>query len=81
MLATLGYHLRTDFKNIECILDDDKNKDEITYKNVDVRVRHTEKVNPEPNSSYLITSLENIRPIFSRIATLNPRRVISPIIS
>ena len=27
MLATLGYHLNTDFSNLECVLDDDPSKD------------------------------------------------------
>jgi hypothetical protein len=81
MLATLGYHLRTDFSQLTCILDDDESRDGATYENLPVTVRHTAKVAPAPNSSYLITSLENIRPIYRRILELTPRRILVPAIS
>jgi hypothetical protein len=80
MLATLGYHLRTDFKTLECVLDDDPARDGTTYENVPVTVRHTAKAAPPPNSSYLITSLENIRPIYRRLLELSPRRILVPLI-
>jgi hypothetical protein len=81
MLATLGYHLKTDFSALTCILDDDPSKDGATYENVPVTVRHTAKVAPAPNASYLITSLENVRPIYRRIQELLPRRIVTPLIS
>lgn len=81
MLATLGYHLKTNFLELECILDDDPDKDGLTYENVPVTVRHTGKMAPPPNSSYLITSLENVRPIYRRIQELTPRRIVIPLIS
>src|SRR5450756_855107 len=81
MLATLGYHLGTDFSTLECVLDDDVSRDGSTYENVPVIVRHTAKVAPAPNSSYLITSLENLRPIYRRILELTPRRILVPLIS
>ena len=81
MLATLGYHLKTDFSALECVLDDDASRDGATYENVPVTVRHNAKVAPAPNSSYLITSLENIRPIYRNILDLKPRRILIPLIS
>lgn len=81
MLATLGYHLKTDFSALACILDDDPAKEGTTYENVPVTVRHTAKLAPAPNSSYLITSLENVRPIYRRIQELMPRRIVVPLIS
>jgi hypothetical protein len=81
MLATLGYHLQTDFSQLVCVLDDDVARDGATYENIPVTVRHTAKVAPAPNSSYLITSLENIRPICRRILDLTPRRILAPPIS
>jgi len=80
MLSTLGYHLKTDFSALECILDDDPTRDGATYENVPVTVRHTAKVAPAANSSYLITSLENLRPIYRRILELAPRRILVPAI-
>jgi hypothetical protein len=81
MLATLGYHLQTDFSQLTCVLDDDVARNGATYENIPVTVRHTAKVAPAPNSSYLITSLENIRPIFRRILELMPRRILVPPVS
>jgi len=78
MLATVGYHLQTDFSHLTCVLDDDVARDGTTYENLPVTVRHTAKVCPAPNSSYLITSLENIRPIYRRILELTPRRILVP---
>jgi len=78
MLATFGYHLQTDFSHLTCVLDDDVARDGTTYENLPVTVRHTAKVCPAPNSSYLITSLENIRPIYRRILDLAPRRILVP---
>lgn len=81
MLATLAYHLRTDFSYLECILDDDPAKEGMTYENVPVKVLHTPAVAPPANASYLITSLENVRPIQRRIHELNPRRIFAPTIT
>lgn len=81
MLATLGYHLETDFSQLTCVLDDDLARDGATYQNVPVTVRHTAKVAPPPNSCYLITSLENIRPIYRRILELMPRRILTPFLT
>ena len=81
MLATLGYHLQTDFSQLTCVLDDDVARDGATYENIPVTVRHTAKVAPAPNGSYLITSLENIRPIYRRILELSPRRILMPLVS
>jgi len=78
MLATFGYHLQTDFSQLTCVLDDDVARDGATYENIPVTVRHTAKVGPAANSSYLITSLENIRSIYRRILELTPRRILVP---
>jgi hypothetical protein len=81
MLATYAYHLDTDFSNLVCILDDDPSKDGMTYENIPAIVRYTEKANPPVDGSYIITSLENIRPIYQRIQVLRPRRVLLPCLS
>jgi hypothetical protein len=81
MLATLGYHLRTDFSRLAAVLDDDPAKDGLTYENVPVTVRHTAMVAPPPDSSYVVTSLENVRPIYRRLLDLRPRRILVPLVS
>lgn len=82
MLATLGYHLQTDFSQLVCILDDDEQKDGISYKNVPVHVQSSSLHPPEENAGYLITSLENVRGIYRNITSkYKPRRVFIPIVS
>ncbi len=81
MLATLGYHLGTNFSSLECILDDDPSRDGVTYENIPVTVRHTAKIALPTNSSFLITSLENTRPIYKRVLELSPRRVLIPLLT
>ena len=76
-----GYHLQIDFSSLECVLDDNVLLDGATYENLPVTVRHTAKVAPAPNSSYLITSLENIRPTYRRILDLSLRRILFPLIN
>jgi hypothetical protein len=78
MLATLDYHLGGRLQNLECILDDDPKKDGIEYKNVNVLVKSTQSFIPPEQSSFVITSLESIRPIYNRITQFNPRRIIVP---
>ena len=78
MLSTLGYHLKTDFSELEFIIDDDPSKDEMTYKNVPIKVKYSGDIDIPENSSFIVTSLENIRPIYKRILDLNPRRVLLP---
>ena len=78
MTATLAYHLKLDMSKLACILDDDPAKHNTGYENLDVLIRNTNIISPEPNMNYLITSLENIRPIYKRIISLNPKRVIIP---
>jgi hypothetical protein len=81
MLATLGYHLKTDFSNLECVLDDDPAKDGSTYVNVPVMVCSSEKAKVPDKSNFIVTSLENIRPIYRRILDFNPRRILMPLFS
>ena len=81
MLATMAYHLGTDLSELECVLDDDPAKNGTGYVNLPVEICQTAQVNPAPNSSYLITSLENLRPIYRRITELTPRRILMPLLS
>jgi len=81
MLATYAYHLKTDFSFMETILDDDPDKHGIGYINLPVKISHPSKVDIPDNSSYIITSLENIRPIYNRLQEFLPRRILAPFIS
>jgi hypothetical protein len=81
MMATLAYHLKTDFRELICVLDDDPQKEGIEYQNIPVKVRYNKSGSIPPDSNFIITSLENCRPIFKRITELNPQRILSPLIT
>src|SRR3990167_10904485 len=81
MLATLAYHLQTDFSELVCVLDDDQEKDNLGYQNVPVIVRYSNSLEISPNSNFIITSLENARPIFKRITEFSPRRILIPLVN
>ena len=81
MLATLNYHLHGRVESLGCVLDDDPAKDGIEYANVKVSVRATAAFSPPAESSFVITSLENIRPIFGRLQSLEPRRIVVPLLA
>ncbi len=81
MLATLDYHLDTDFSELECILDDDPGKDGMTYENVPVTVRHPDSIRVNAESSFVVTSPENVRVLESKIYSLDGRHCLSPILT
>jgi hypothetical protein len=81
MLATLGYHLKTDFSQLVCILDDDCNKNGMGYQNMNVKVKSPRKMEVQFDQNFIITSLENARIIYKRILEFKPKRIITPIIS
>ena len=78
LLATFGYHLKTDFAHFVSILDDDKSKHGSSYRNVDVKISHPELVKVPEQSNYLITSLESVRPIAKRVLDFTPKRIFVP---
>ncbi|OGV37075.1 MAG: hypothetical protein A2X48_04495 [Lentisphaerae bacterium GWF2_49_21] len=78
MLPILKYHLGEPFSLVKQIIDDDHNKIGLKYKNIDLDIVNPDKI--EYNSSdILLTALDNRRQIISRLASLNPRRIINPI--
>lgn len=59
MLPTLEYYLRDSFKKIKILFDDDIQKHNTGYKNINVKVKNPNKTKIEENSLFLITSMEN----------------------
>ncbi|MDX2187687.1 MAG: class I SAM-dependent methyltransferase [Opitutaceae bacterium] len=78
MLATYAYHLKSDLSQLDCILDDDPFKNGGGYENLPVKIALPSLRLPPPGASYLITSLENLRPIAKRIFDLVPARILVP---
>jgi hypothetical protein len=67
MLATYNYHLSGGCENLEAILDDDMEKNGLSYKNLDVPIIHPTLFDISKKSLMLITSLENQVTIRTRI--------------
>lgn len=80
MLPILGYHLKTDFSNFEAIFDDDPEKDGLGYINLPVTIQKPKNIN-FADISILLTAMDNRRPILKKLAQLQPKRIINPLIS
>ena len=79
MLPTLAYHMQSDLSFLECIWDDNPNRNGLTYPHLPVRI-HQPKPNLHlSNSTVMITALDSTRPIISRLNDLNPRYILKPL--
>jgi hypothetical protein len=84
MLPVLSYYLGNDFSSFECILDDDKSKEGLSYLNLPVDIRTPESVKDIRDSIVLVTAisaLTNTRRIVKRLNDLNPKQIIVPAVS
>ena len=76
MLPTLFYHLDNPVNNVKIILDDDKDKNNMEYKNIKVKVKFAQKYKVPQGSNFLITSLENKIRIKKRLNKFKPQIII-----
>ncbi|NKB42256.1 MAG: hypothetical protein GKR86_14695 [Ilumatobacter sp.] len=81
MLATLDYHLDGCISELEWIFDDDEARHQTSYCNVDVSVQSTKLLPPPETGTYVITSFENARTIYSRLRDVGAARIVAPAIS
>ena len=77
MLPTFIYHLGINENIFHCILDDDPTKNNLSYKNLNVKIKSTRRFLPKPFQKYLITSLENNEKIRNKINNLKPKKIYS----
>lgn len=78
MLPVLGYHLETDFSDFARILDDDPGKDGLGYANLPVRIGLPRDV-AYSESTFLLTAMDNRRPILRSLIDKKPKRIINPL--
>lgn len=78
MLPVLSYHLGNDLSLLRAVLDDDPAKDGLYYWNLPVVIRHTDGISDLDDSSLLITAVDNVKPILSKLLVQRPRHVIYP---
>lgn len=79
MLPVLAYHLQSDLERLDAIIDDDPDKDGLGYWNLPVRVTHGSKIDSLDNASVLITAVDNVKPIMSRLLANRPRHILYPL--
>jgi len=77
MLPVLAYHLGTDLRMLEAVLDDDPARDGWRYANLPLTIRH----GPLPDDAVVvITAVDNAAPILGRLLTEGrPRRIVYPL--
>ncbi len=79
MLPVLGYHMGTDFNELNAILDDDESKDGIMYWNLPVKITHSRNINDLLEATVLITAIDNVQPIMKKLLNQRPRHIILPL--
>lgn len=82
MLVVLSYHMENDFSGLVCIMDDDKNKEGMSYLNLPVSIVHTEKIKDLKDSIVLLTAISskiNVRRMLTNLISFEPRHIIYPI--
>jgi hypothetical protein len=79
MLPVLGYHMGTDFSELKAVLDDDPAKDGIGYWNLPVKVMPSSRAVDFAQSAVLITAIDNVQPIMTKLLANRPRHIINPL--
>jgi hypothetical protein len=79
MLPVIGYHMHTDFSELVAVIDDDESKDGIGYWNLPVKIISGKKVSDLDNSTVLITAIDNVKPIMTKLLVNRPRQIIVPL--
>ena len=78
MLPVLAYHMDTDFSQLTAVLDDDPAKDGIGYWNLPVKVIPSAQARDLSESSVLITAVDNVQPIMTKLLSNRPRHIVYP---
>jgi hypothetical protein len=78
MLPVLAYHLETDFSQLIAVLDDDPAKDGIGYWNLPVRVLPPSRAPDISEASVVITAIDNVVPIMTKLLANRPRHILCP---
>ena len=78
MLSTYLYHLNINTSRIKYIIDDDIHKNNMGYKNINLKVKFLKNNEIPVNTNFLITSLENKKIILSKILNLKANKILFP---
>jgi hypothetical protein len=69
----------TDFSGMKAVLDDDPTKNGIGYLNLPVKVMASSHAKDLLDSTILLTAIDNVKPIMTRLLALRPRHIINPL--
>jgi SAM-dependent methyltransferase len=78
MLPVLAYHLRNNLTSLKAILDDDPSRDGWYYQNLPTPIRHAGAVKDLESATVLITAVDNVKPILTKLFANRPRHIIFP---
>jgi hypothetical protein len=78
MVPMLAYHMRSDFSELQSILDDNPDKAGRTYPSIATTIQPASEFLTLENHAVLLTALDSARPILNRLAKLRPRYIVSP---
>ena len=84
MLPILSYYLQNDLSCLDCIMDDDPQKDGQFYVNLPVPIQHSSHVASLEDTVCLLTSVAsraNVRPMMKKLFDRHVREVIVPLSS
>jgi SAM-dependent methyltransferase len=79
LVPTLAYHLNNDLSVLEAVLDDDPSKDGKAYWNLPVSIRLASKVNDLSKATVLLTAVDNVAPIMTKLLRARPNHIIYPL--
>ena len=77
MLATMNYHLGGKLELLDAILDDNYDLDGSSYKNIDLEIKHTSRIDSIKDSVFLITSQENRRTILGKLIQMGVSKILT----
>ena len=78
MLPVLAYHIGNDLGCLTAVLDDDLDKDALSYWNLPVKIMLSSRAQDISEASVLITAIDNAQPILKKLLVNRPRHIIYP---
>lgn len=79
MLPTIAYHMDNRLAFLECVLDDNPERQNKTYPHPNVWIRKPSAELNLRDGCILVTALDSTRPIIKRLLDIRPRRILVPL--
>ena len=79
MLPVLAYHMRNNLNSLTAIIDDDPNRNGWYYQNLIPPIRNSANISDLQAATVVVTAMDNIQPILSKLLALRPRHILVPL--